>query len=301
MTSKEDQMKYTQIDSEWTELKDDSVYAPWEKLITAIIDENSDVLNQFPIGNLKFDKAAQTLDSEVDEIESIEHAEALLEALCRNKIIGKKDNNIILFKNRSGEPEIQFLLYNLAAAIQLICTKIQRNTSNIADNNVIIQKNKEHGIYGEEQANIELADEIEDLNQIHRAFNEYEKQLRTTIRANLYDHGNVSGKEYQNILINILAGIKTLDQRANDMNPHNIKSTVNSLSDIIENTNIGIQDTDMVDMSHEEIENILNELTDSRDKTYQAGEEITDEAKDDQVEEEFEGQTKEAFADNFEE
>lgn len=289
MASEDDPIKDIAIDGTWTEEKDNEICAPWEKLITAIIDENSDVLNQFPIGNLKFDKAAQTLDSEVDEIESIEQAKALLEALCRNEIIGKKGNDIILFKNGSGEPENRFLLYNLAAAIQLIRTKIDRKIYRINNICNAIHENKDrHGIYGEKQVNVELVDEIEHLNQIKRTLGEYEKQLRTTIQTNKYDHENTIEREYQNISINIIAGIKTLDQRTNDMNPYNIKSTVNSLSDIVENTNgMGIQDTAMEDMSHEEIENILNELTDSRDQTYEAGKQITDEPKDEHVEEEF--------------
>lgn len=89
-------------------------------------------------------------------------------------------------------------------------------------------------------------------------------------------------------MINIIAGIKTLDQRTDDMNPHNIKSTVNSLSDIVENTNeMGIQDTGMEEISHKDIENILNELIDSKDQAYEAGKQISDGAKDEHVEEEF--------------
>lgn len=335
---RDDPKKDARIDREWTEEKDDEIYAPWEELVAAIlhedITEHVDVSSQSQMGSVESGKAAQNLVSEVDEIESTEHAEALLETLRQEQIVEEKDDEVVLFENVSGEPENSNFLYNWAAAMQLARVKIEdqierareldeqlqedleeitdigedfveedpqeqinrldqkfralgdgegvpdpqtlspterqeynqyKRTLQIARSRKRIQE--QYTIEGGDQTDIDMQGEIENFQHLHQAFSEYEKQLRTMIRTNKWRNTNVG--TMLDGLIDMIGGIAMLDQG-------------------------------MEDMSHDEIENTLNELTDSRDQAYEAGTEINDGKYDERVEEEVEEQGEEEFVDSFE-
>lgn len=335
-----DPKKDARIDREWTEEKDDEIYAPWEELVAAILNDDItkhvDISSQSQMGSVGSDKATQNLVSEIDDIESKEHAKALLEALQQEQVVEWNNDEVVLFDNISGDPENPNFLYNWAAAMQLARAKIEDQIERARELDEQLQKDLEEihvigkdfveedpdeqlqrldqkfealgdgeGVpdpetlsqserreYNQYQRTFQIArsrkriqerytveggevagtddvmqGQIENFQHLHQAFSEYEKQLRTMIRTNKWRNQNVD--TMLDGLIDMISGIGMLDQS-------------------------------MEDMSHEDIENTLDELTDSRDQAYEAGKDITDGVKDEKVEEELEGQTQGEFADNFE-
>ncbi len=292
MASKDDPAK-DQIDEKWTEERDDEIHAPWEELVAAIlhegITEHVDVSSQSQMGCVESDKAAQNLVSEVDEIESTEHAEALLETLRQEKIIEKKGDKIVALRNVSDQPENPNYLYNWAAAMQLARVKIEDQIERARELDKQLQEDLEdiqsigaefveedpqeripeqYTIEQGKPTDVNIQAEIENFQHLQQALMEFETQLRTIIQTNKWQNKKVG--TMLDGLIDMISEIAMLDQ--------------------------GIEE-----MSHDKIENTLGELTDSKDQAYEAGEQITDGEQDEQVQEELEGQDKEEFSDSFEE
>lgn len=335
---RDDPLKDAKIETEWTQEKDDEIYAPWEELVAAMlgddITKHVDVSSHQQTGSVESEKAAENLVEEIDEIETREHAEALLATLRDKDIIEEDGDEVVLFRDVSGEADNPYALYNWAAAMELARVKIedqierakkldeqlQDDLDDITDIgrdfveedpqeqiNRLDQKfnalgdgegvpdpekldpneRREYNQYLQslqiarsrkriqEQYTIEegegtdiktMQGEIENFQHLHQAFSEYEKQLRTMIRANKWRHNNVG--DMLDGLIDMIGGITMLDQAMGDMGP-------------------------------EEIEDTLNELTEPKDQAYNAGSEITEDIEDEEVEQAVEGKDEEEFRDSF--
>ena len=200
----------------------------------------------------------------MDEIESTEHAEALLETLRQEKIVEKKRDKIVALKNVSDQPENPNYLYNWAAAMQLTRVKIEDQIERARELDKQLQEDLEdiqsigaefveedpqeripeqYTIEQGKPTDVNIQAEIENFQHLQQALMEFETQLRTIIQTNKWQNKKVG--TMLDGLIDMISEIAMLDQ--------------------------GIEE-----MSHDKIENTLGELTDSKDQAYEAGEQITD-------------------------
>lgn len=117
-----------QINSEWNQERNNDIFAPWEELIRAIIDDDitrcTDVPDHQHFGSIALETATENLYKNIDEIESREHATAMIKTLLEKDIIDKNDKEVVLFQDISGELENPNHLYNWAAAAEMCRNKI---------------------------------------------------------------------------------------------------------------------------------------------------------------------------------
>lgn len=339
---RDDPLNDVRIDSEWTEEKDDDIRAPWEDLIAAIVSDDItnhiDVSTHHQMGSVGIETAVRNLADKVEEIESEEHADALIHCLLDEGIIDREGDEVVLFQNVSGGADNPNYLYNWAAAIEMARSKIddqierakeldeqlQKDLSEIEDiGQDFVQEDpqeqlerinqkmrslgdddgevpdpdtlssteyKEYQQYkrtfqiarsrkriqerytvewnkeGVPDMNELMQGEIQNFQELKQAFIEYEQQLRTTIRANKWRSTNV--EKMLDGLIDMIGGIAMLDQG-------------------------------MEDMSHDEIDQALAEMTDSRDQAYDAGRDLTKDVDEEERVESIESQAEDEFQESF--
>ena len=334
---REDPLKDVRIDAEWTQEKDDDVYAPWEELIAAIVSDDItshvDVSTHSQLGSVEAAKAAKNLVSSVEEVESEEHAKALLEVLLQEDIIDEDDDEVVLFRNVSGGAENPNYLYNWAAAMSMARSKIDEQIERAKELDEQLKEDLEQieGI-GEEFVQEDPQQQIDRIDQKMRALGEdnhevphpqdlspaeqreYQQYKRTLmiarsrhrIQQNFTVEQGGDNVPPEEVMQGEIQNFQELQQafveyermlrrtiRFNKWNNSNVGELLDGLIDMM--SGITMIDQDMEEMSPEEIDETLKEMRSDRDTAYEAGHEI-----DQEIDEEASDQDKQEFENAFE-
>jgi hypothetical protein len=330
------------VDAEWTEAKDNDIHAPWEDLIAAIVSdditEHIDIDSHYQLGSVDAETAVQNLASEIDEVESTQHAQALLECLQEEQVIEEDDDGeIVLFENVDGSASNSKYLYNWAAAMDMARTKIDQQIKRAEDLEEQLQRDlKEIDGLGEDFVDEDPQEQLGKVKQKMRALggaedsvpdpatlspseqNEYTQYKRTFQIARQRQRikeqftidqssertpepmeGQIQNfQELKQAFIEYEKHIRTTI-RTNRWQKNNVGEMLDGLIDMM--SGIAMLDQSLEEMDHNDIDEQLEELTSPVQETYEVGSEITEGEEDEEVEQAVDSKVENADPEGFDE